>query len=83
MAEPSMDNRTLLRRTLVVGGTMVGACVLFIASLALIASTIVRQAVSSDTSDAGTGGSLSPPAVQSPAPAGAKTAAGINPTHRK
>jgi len=46
MPEPNrMENRALIRRTLITVGAMVGACVLVVGSLALVATLIVGRAV--------------------------------------
>jgi hypothetical protein len=59
MAEPaSFDNRTLYRRTLFTAGAMVGACVVFIGTLTLVAWGVVGHAVAVDNEaqgDAGVG----------------------------
>jgi hypothetical protein len=46
MTESTLDNQILLRRTLVTAGAMVGACVLLVGTLTLIALAIVGHAVS-------------------------------------
>jgi hypothetical protein len=44
MAEGTMENQALLRRTLVTMGAMIGASVVVVGSLALVALTVVGHA---------------------------------------
>jgi hypothetical protein len=57
MAEPNaIDNRTLLRKTLVTMSAMVGACVFVVGTVTLLAVVIVGRASSSRADEPSAGG---------------------------
>jgi hypothetical protein len=63
MADAIIDNRMLLKRTLVTAGAMVGACVVLVGTLTLMVNTIVSHAVSPPSEEAsGNGATLVPAA---------------------
>jgi hypothetical protein len=63
MTESAMDNQTLLRRTLVTAGTMVGGAVAIVGTLTVVALAIVGHAVSPTDSAAGTDAGAAVPAT--------------------
>ena len=62
MADANIDNRTLLKRTLVTAGAMVGACVLLVGTLTLVVNGIVTHAVSPQADESASGSALIPAA---------------------
>jgi hypothetical protein len=62
MADAIIDNRMLLKRTLVTAGAMVGACVVLVGTLTLIVNGIVSHAVSPQAEESGNGAGLVPAA---------------------
>ncbi len=68
-----IDNRALMKRTIITVGAMVGASIVLVGTLTLVASTVVGRAVGPAGSDSsGPGPHVSPPTLRTPA-AGAKS----------
>ena len=61
MADVSSENRTLLKKTLVTAGAMVGACVVLVGTLTLIVNGIVTHAIAPQSEETtGAAGTLVP-----------------------
>jgi len=55
MTSAPTDNRTLLRRTLITSGAMLGACVALVGTLTFIASSAAGHAMSGGDTESGAG----------------------------
>jgi hypothetical protein len=64
MVDGTIENAALVRRTLVMAGAMVGACVAVVGTLTLAAVLVVGHAVGSSTTGASNGGVVPPGAVR-------------------
>ncbi len=69
MPDSPIDNRTLLRRTLITMGAMVGACVLLVGTLTVVAFVAVGHATPHDSD---TSAESAPSAKPAPPPPAAK-----------
>jgi hypothetical protein len=57
MAGEPIDNRSLMRRTLITVGAMVGGSIVLVGTLTLVASTVVGRAVAGPDSGSSASGS--------------------------
>ncbi len=75
-SEPT-DKRELLRRTLIVSGALVGACVLFVGTLTLVAASALGHAIA-DTGS-GSDAAHSAASARSPTVSNSSNGAGRHP----
>ena len=66
----SQSDAPLLKRTLLMFSAMVGACVVFVGTLCLVALLIVGKAVGPSSSSASSEGDVAPATNAKPAPGG-------------
>ncbi len=66
MADGTIDNQTLLRRTLITAGAMVGACTFVVGVFTLALSVIVGHAVAGPNDSADAGGASAANAPKAP-----------------
>ena len=82
--ESTISNQSLLRRTLVMVGVMVGACVLVVGTLTLVASSVVGHMVGASEEAADGGGAVAVPTPAGPSrPVPARLKAGIDAANKK
>jgi hypothetical protein len=63
-----LDNRSLMKRTLITVGAMVGGSIVLVGTLTIVASSVVGRAVSAPDSSTSASGTVSP---VKPSPLGA------------